>query len=111
MKKILSILLVGAAAALPAAAQTSTKLTATKASEYGLIYTLPLTAFEVTVAVEKTVSTPGEFYQYAKRYLNATPILQPSTTWRITEAVVNPIAVADEKERIWPLSRVAQALS
>lgn len=99
MKKILSILLLGAAAAVPAAAQTSTKLTATKASEYGLIYTLPLTAFEVTVAVEKTVSTPGEFYQYARRYLNATPILKPLTTWHITEAMVNPIAVADEKER------------
>ena len=100
MKKLLSILLLGAAAAaVPAAAQTSTKLSATKASEYGLIYTLPLTAFEVTVAVEKTVSTPGEFYQYARRYLNATPILKPSTSWRITEAVVNPIAIADEKER------------
>lgn len=92
-------MLLGAAAIAPLSAQTTTKLTATKASEYGLIYTLPLTAFEVTVAVEKTVNTPGEFYQYARKYLNTTPILKPSTTWKITEAVVNPIAVADEKER------------
>ncbi|MCM1355726.1 MAG: DUF4831 family protein [Staphylococcus sp.] len=99
MKKLFSILLTGALACLPAAAQTSTKLTATKANEYGLMYTLPLTAFEVTIAVEKTVNTPGDFYQYARKYLNTDPILKPSTSWRIKEAVVNPVAVADENER------------
>ena len=99
MKKLFTIMLLGAAVMTPAAAQTSSKLTATKASEYGLIYTLPLSAFEVTIAVEKTVSTPGEFYQYARKYLNTAPILKPSTSWRITDAVINPIAIADEKER------------
>lgn len=100
MKKLLSILLAGAlAAAAPAVAQTSTKLTATKASEFGLIYTLPMTAFEVTIAVEKTVNTPGEFYQYARKYLNSQPIMKPSTSWHITSAVVNPVAIADEEQR------------
>lgn len=99
LKQLYSILLAGAVAFVPAAAQTSTKLTATKASEYGLVYTLPLTAFEVTIAVEKTVKTPGEFYQYSRKYLNTDPVLKSSTSWRITEAVVNPIAVADETER------------
>ena len=99
MKKLFSILLPMAMVVAPAFAQTSTKLTATKANEFGLMYTLPLTAFEVTVAVEKTVNTPGEFYQYAKKYLNTEPIIKPSTSWRITEAVVNPVAVADEEER------------
>ncbi len=99
MRKLLSILLLGALAALPSTAQTSSKLTATKASEYGLMYTLPLTAFEVTIAVEKTVNTPGEFYQYARKYLNTEPIMQQSTSWRITEAVINPVAIADEEAR------------
>lgn len=98
-KKLLSILLLGVLAGAPAVAQTSSKLTATKASEYGLIYTLPLTAFEVTIAVEKTVKTPGEFYQYARKYLNADPIMKPSTSWRIAEAVITPVAIADEEER------------
>lgn len=77
-------------------AQTTSKLTANKTNEYGVIYTLPLTAFEVTLAVEKTVNTPGEFYQYAKKYLNTAPISASSTSWRVTEAVVNPTAVPDE---------------
>lgn len=99
MKKLFSILLAGALAVVPAVAQTSTKLTATKASDFGLVYTLPMTAFEVTLAVEKTVNTPGDFYQYARKYLNTEPIMKPSTTWHITEAVVNPVAVADEQQR------------
>lgn len=99
MKKLFSILLPVAMCVVPAFGQMSSKLTASKANEYGLMYTLPLTAFEVTIAVEKTVNTPGDFYQYAKKYLNTEPILKPSVSWRITEAVVNPVAVADENER------------
>lgn len=79
--------------------QTTTKLTATKANEYGLIYTLPITAFEVTIAVEKTVNTPGEYYQYARKYLNTAPIMKPSETWKVVKAVINPIAIANEEER------------
>lgn len=100
MKKILSVLLLGAmSVSVPMSAQTSSKLTATKASEYGLVYTLPLTAFEVTIAVEKTVYTPGEYFRYARKYLNADPILKSSTSWRVVDAVVNPFAYADEEER------------
>lgn len=98
MKRI-SILLLLATFFLASSAQTSTKLTASKANDYGLIYTLPLTAFKVTIAVEKTVKTPGEFYQYATQYLKTKPIMEPSTQWRITEAVINPVAVADPTER------------
>nr|WP_302606196.1 DUF4831 family protein [uncultured Duncaniella sp.] len=78
MKKQIIAFALGALTLLGASAQNTSKLTATKANEYGLIYTLPLTAFNVTIAVEKTVKTPGEFYQYAKKYLNADPILAPS---------------------------------
>ncbi len=99
MKKILTLLAAAAVAISPALAQSTSKLTATKASEYGLIYTLPLTAFEVTIAAEKTVKTPGEFYQYAKKYLDVTPILKETTSWRVVDAVVNPMAIADENER------------
>lgn len=99
MKKIFTMLAAAALAIAPAHAQSTSKLTATKASEYGLIYTLPLTAFEVTIAAEKTVKTPGEFYQYAKKYLDTTPILKESTSWRIVDAVVNPVAIADDNER------------
>ena len=52
-------------------AQTTQKLTATKASEYGIIYTLPSTVVDITIETEKTVKKPGEIYRYAKKHFNA----------------------------------------
>lgn len=98
--KIHILLALAALSSFPAVtAQNTSKLTATKANEYGLIYTLPLTSFKVTVAAEKTVRTPGEFARYAEKYLADAPVLTPSTSYRITEAVVNPAPYADEDER------------
>lgn len=99
MKHQIIALMLGACAIAGVSAQTTAKLTASKANEYGLIYTLPLTSFEVTIAAEKTVRTPGEFYQYARKYLNTDPILAPSTSWRITDAVIEQTAYPDENER------------
>ncbi len=99
MKATILTLTMAALAVASAPAQTTTRLTATKANDYGLIYTLPLTEFKVTIAAEKTVRTPGEFYQYAKKYLADTPVTTPSTSWRITSVVVNPAAYADDGER------------
>lgn len=99
MKSQIIAFVLGACAIAAAPAQTTNKLTASKANEYGLMYTLPLTSFEVTIAAEKTVRTPGEFYQYAKKYLNAEPILAPSVSWRVTDAVIGQTAYPDVNER------------
>ncbi len=99
MKSQIIALVLGACAIAGTSAQTTNKLTASKANEYGLMYTLPLTSFEVTIAAEKTVRTPGEFYQYAKKYLNADPVLAPSVSWRITDAVITSTAYPDVNER------------
>lgn len=99
MKDKIIALMLGACAIVGASAQSTAKFTATKANEYGLVYTLPLTTFEVTIAAEKTVKKPGEFYQYARKYLDADPILMPSTSWRITDAVIEQKAYPDDKER------------
>lgn len=99
MKKQIIAAAFGVLSLLCAHAQSTSKLTATKANEYGLIYTLPLTSFNVTLAAEKTVRTPGEFYQYARKYLNADPILAPSVSWRITGAAIEQTAFPDEHER------------
>lgn len=85
--------------AMMASAQTTQRLSASKANEYGVVYTLPINRLEVSIAAEKTVETPGEFYLYANKYLNTTPITATSTRWKLTEAVINPVAVADEEER------------
>lgn len=65
-------LLLAAALALTATAmpaQTTQRFTASKASEYGLVYSLPLTAIDITIETEHTERTPGEFYNYARRHL------------------------------------------
>ncbi len=96
MKRIPEMLLLLAALS-PAAlsAQTTQKLSATKANDYGLIYNLPATSLKVTVEAQRTVKTPGEFYPYSKKYLSIDPISTPSESWTLKSAVITPEGVAD----------------
>ncbi len=88
------------ASAQVASAQTSQRLTADKTNEYGLIYTLPVTGVEVSVCIERTVKEPGQFHNYAKKYLNITDaIMQPSESVRVVQAVMNTYGVADQTNR------------
>lgn len=71
------------------AAQNTSLLTATKANDYALAYTLPETALEITLVAEITVKKPGEFYKYARKYLNIdNPIAAPSQSAALTSAIV-----------------------
>ncbi|MCM1484111.1 MAG: DUF4831 family protein [Muribaculaceae bacterium] len=98
MKRLLMVL--SAAVMIAAAsAQTTQKLSANKTNEYGLIYTLPLTAIDVTVEVEKTVKTPGDYFRYAKKYLSIDPITAKSEEWKLKSVVINAGAVADTRQR------------
>lgn len=96
-------LLIAAAALIgfiPVQAQTTQRLDASKLNEYGLIYTLPVTGLEIYVEVEHCVSTPGEFYNYARRYLNITDaITQPSHTINVKSISVRTRGVADPANR------------
>lgn len=98
----ISILLLTVAVCLTgktAAAQTTQKLTATKLNEYGLIYTLPSTVIDVTVEAKKTVKQPGEYYQYAGKYLGVKPISASSTSYELVSITLTQRAVANEDER------------
>ncbi len=99
MKAKLPIILLALLTATGATAQMTRRLTAGKDNEYGLVYTLPLTAFKITVAAEKTVSTPGEFRLYAQKYLHLDPILEPSVRWKLAGADLAETAVTDADER------------
>lgn len=76
------------AGSLAGMAQTTTRLTATKANDYGLVYSLPQTIVDVTLRATCTVSKPGEFYNYAERYLGADAarkaVAKASTRWELT---------------------------
>lgn len=97
--KSIFLIIFTAVTLVPVSAQTTQKLTANKLREYGLEYVLPQTRLNVTLAARKTVSEPGEFALYAKKYLHIDQILKPSTSWELADAELQIDAVADDSER------------
>lgn len=72
-----------------AMAQTVTRLSASKANDYGLVYSLPETVIDIVLTAQCEVKTPGEFYNYAERYFGAVEaakaVKEPSTQWTLTD--------------------------
>lgn len=102
MKTILHTLLVGAmaASAVLGEAQTTTRLSATKANNYALVYSLPTTRLSVTLEAEITEKKPGEFHKYAKKYLNiSNPISKDEWSATLKSAVVSTFGVPNQDER------------
>jgi hypothetical protein len=84
----------------PCAAQTTQKLSASKANEYGLIYTLPLTVVDITIEAEHTECAPGEFYNYAKRLLGINnAITEASEQVNIKSITLTPRGVPNTANR------------
>lgn len=98
MKQII-IAAIATSLALGLSAQSTQKLTANKASEYGIIYSLPYTVVDITIEAEHIVKQPGEFFKYAKKYLNATPIAEPSESWTVKSVHITPRGIADSEEQ------------
>jgi len=62
----------------------------------GAVYFLPKTAIRVSVLIEKSSYTPGDFCNYAMRYLRMNNIEQESkTTYRVLTIRQEPFAIAD----------------
>ena len=54
------------------------------AAQSAFVYSLPKTVLKIDVKLEKTVEQPGEFYQYAQRYLAANKVITAEkTSYRI----------------------------
>ncbi|MDE6206657.1 MAG: DUF4831 family protein [Muribaculaceae bacterium] len=106
------LLIVALVSAGTAAAQTSQRITAGKANEYGLTYTLPATAVDIYVEAELTEKQPGEFYNYARRHLSITDaVTAPSTTARVLSAVIVPRGIPDSDNRWTAQFKPGQAVS
>lgn len=100
MKKVLSVVVAIIISISGLVAQTTQKLTATKASEYGLIYNLPMTVLDVTIEAQKVVKQPGEYFKYAKKYLDAdNAIAEPSQSWSLKSITVNARGVSNPNEK------------
>lgn len=99
MKRIGAIILV-IACILPAMSQQTKKLTAEKHNEYGLVYSLPLTAFRIEVVAVKETKVGGPFSKYAKIFTsNSNVISKDEVNWTIESVRVTPYGVADQDDR------------
>lgn len=102
MKHITNIIACAALLLTPFAAnsQTTQRLNASKANEYGLIYSLPRTVLDITIEAEHTERMPGEFYNYAKLKLGKNDaITKPSREVAIKSVTIRPRGIADPDNR------------
>ncbi|MBD5163859.1 MAG: DUF4831 family protein [Bacteroidales bacterium] len=81
-------------------AQSSQRITAGKSTEYGLVYSLPLTAIDIYVEARLVEETPGEFYNYSRRHLgDAGAITTPSRSADVQSVTIVPRGVSDPENR------------
>ncbi|MDI9606200.1 MAG: DUF4831 family protein [Bacteroidota bacterium] len=98
MRRRYGILLMLLLAISCASAQKITRVNAIKANNYGVIYALPKTSFEVTFVVKKTTYHRGEFYPYAQRYLGIdNPIMENETRFTLEDVMVANKGIADKE--------------
>lgn len=96
MMRNFAITLAACLACLGAAAQSTTKLSASKANEYGIVYSLPVTVLDITFETEYAELKPGEFYNYANLHLNIdNAIAKPQRTAGIKSVVITTHGVPD----------------
>lgn len=95
MRYILSIFLL-AILSLPISAQQTKLLTAEKHNEYGLVYSLPQTAFEIEVVAVKETAISGPFSKYSKIFTTDSKIInEDNVKWNIESVRITPYGVAD----------------
>lgn len=82
--------------AIPATAQQTRTLTADKHNEYGLVYTLPVTAVRFDVTARHTVSHAGPYFQYAKKYIGTDKVVkEDSEHWETLSVKATPVGIPD----------------
>lgn len=84
---------------MPMMAQTEVTNYQPGITEEGITYFLPSTALHFTITAQRTVWTPGEYSQYAQRYLRLKNVPQTqSEEWKIINITATPYGVADKNQ-------------
>lgn len=97
MKKYLLALLL--LATLPIAGQTPATPSKSGGTSEGIVYCLPATTFHVVVRAIKTHYEPGEYRNYAERYLRLKNIPKDSyDTWEIQDIRLEVYATPDRQK-------------
>jgi len=100
MKKFLLILFTYHISLFTSLSQTVSSVYQPGVTTEGAVYFLPKTAVTVSVQVEKTTYTPGDFCQYAERFLRIKDVSPtPSVNYRIIAIRQDAVAVPDTAKR------------
>lgn len=80
--------------------QQTKKLTAEKHNEYGLVYTLPSTAFRIDVTMENVTQLAGPFFKYAKLFGGTSDVITKNSNSRsVKEVKVTPFGIPNQDAR------------
>lgn len=80
----IGFILVLSAVCMSLSAQNVVKMSAVRANDFGVAYSLPKTEIGITVSYTKTSRVAGPFYQYAERYLNiSNPIIEDEVIYTL----------------------------
>lgn len=78
-------------------AQKTTRVNAIKANDYGVVYSLPKTSFEITLLVRKSSYRRGDFYPYAQRYLGIdNPVTEDRVVYMLEDISVKNKGIPDK---------------
>ena len=96
MKRILTIAALAVSGLCLSHAQTQTEAYVPGVTPDGAVYFLPKTAIRVTVQIEKTTYTPGDFAIYSERFLRLKDVsTEPATTYRVVSVSQMAVGVRD----------------
>lgn len=97
MRYYISLLLFFFIGANYGTAQTTVKMSAVKANNYGVAYSLPKTSLVITVGYTKKTRKAGEFFQYAERYLSiSNPITEDAVSYTLDKIDATTKGVVDK---------------
>lgn len=90
-------LLMALATSLSIGAQKTVRMDAVKGNDFGVTYTLPKTALDITIDYLKITKTAGQYYMYAERYLNiSNPITENAVEYVLESMDANTIGIPDK---------------
>lgn len=80
-----------------ASAQKTVRVNAVKANDYGVVYSLPVTSFEVTLTIKKSTYQRGDFYTFAQRYLAIdNPVIENRVVYSLEDIKVVNRGIPDK---------------
>lgn len=78
-------------------AQLPVRHNALRNNDYGVVYSLPVTQLDFEITITKTTYSRGQYYQFAKQYLNIDdPIVEDKVVYKLESVDVHNVGVPNK---------------